>query len=549
MAEILEQARAAYAAHRWDDAYRAYGEAAEGAVLDARDLAAFADASWWLGHTDESLSLSEEVYRRHLHGEHLPQAARLAIEIGFLWLLRGEPTVGSGWVQRAARLLEGQPECVEHGYLLYLEVEEAMAVGDLTRAIETARRIREIADRFDDATLGAIALVLEGTAVVKQGRVGEGLAVLDEAMLPVHAGLVQPNWAGNLYCHLMSLFFELADIRRARAWTDATERWCDQYSNAAMFVGICRVHRAQLLHLEGAWEDAERHASQACRDLVDMNVEVVAEGHYQIGELRRLRDDHEGAEAAFARAHELGRDPHPGLARLRLAQGRVDAAATALRAALATAEQPLERAPLLAAQVEVLAAATGDPGMAADAAAELADIAEAFGTPGLLASARQAAGLAHLAAGEPERAVPLLRDACQRWRELDARYEAARVRGRLGHAYGAVGDDEAAQREIAAAIAVLEDLGAVGEARIVARSAAGPARHERMPGGLTSRELEVLACMAAGRTNRQIAATLTISERTVERHLSNIFVKLGTSSRTEAAAVAFAHGLADPAAR
>lgn len=543
MSDLLEQAREAHAQFRWDDAYDCYRAAEEHERLGAEDLAGLADAAWWLGHNDEALNRSEEVYRHHLHGEHVPQAARLAIDIGFLWFLRGEPTVGSGWISRAKRLLADAPECATHGYLRYLEVEEALGAGRFEDAIDLCHVIQGIADRHDDPTLRAVGMVLEGAADVRRGRVEAGLALIDEAMLPVRAGEVLPDWTGNLYCHMMELFFELADIRRARAWTEATERWCDQHSNAAMFSGICRVHRAQLFNLEGAWAAAEQHAAQACADLADMNVGVVAEGRYQIAELCRLRGNHTAAERAYARAHELGRDPQPGLALLRLAQGRGATASTALRTALSVTERSLDRVPLLVAQVEV-AAACGEADEVARAAEELDDIAETFHTPGLLANARQAAGIARLAAGEPARALPPLRDAWRRWQELDARYDAAWVRARLAEALAAVGDTEAAAREVESARAVFTQLGAAHDLRALE----GVLGETASPFGLSAREVEVLRCICAGHTNRQIASALTISEKTVARHLSNIFVKLDVASRTEAAGVAFTHGLAEPAA-
>lgn len=543
MGDLLGRAREAYGHFRWDDAYRRYHHAARHEPLGAEDLAAWADAAWWLGRTDESLDLSEQVYRHHLHGAHVPQAARLAIEIGFLWFVRGEPTVGSGWVSRARRLLADAPECAAHGFLRYLEVEEALGAGRFEEALELCRAIQGIADRHDDPTLNALGLVLEGTADVRRGRVEAGLAVIDEAMLPVRAGAVLPSWTGNLYCHVIDLCFELADLPRARAWTEATERWCDQHSSAAMFAGICRLHRAQLLHLEGAWPAAELHAAQACADLADMNAGVVAEGHYEIGELCRLRGELAPAEQAYAQAADLGRDPQPGLALLRLAQGRGPAAIAALRTALAGVQRPLDRVPLLAARAEV-AAACAETEEAARAAEELDGIAATFHTPGLLATARQAAGTARLAGGEPAQALPLLREAWRRWHELDAPYEAARMRARLAQGLAAVGDTEAAARESERARAVFAQLGAAPDLRAL-DGALGSAER---PLDLSGREVEVLRCVCAGHTNRQIASALTISEKTVARHLSNIFVKLGVASRTEAAAVAFRHGLAEHAA-
>jgi tetratricopeptide (TPR) repeat protein len=412
--DVLEQARAASAELRWDDAYEHYREAARHAPLAVDDLSGLADAAWWLGRTDESLTLSEEVYRRYLQGAYTPRAAKLAIDIGFLWMLRGEPTVGSGWISRAKRMLADAPESAAHGYLAYLDVEEALGAGRYGEAIERSRWMADLAERHDDATLCAVALVLLGGAQVRQGRVASGLEVIDEAMLGVRAGQVAPSWAGNLYCHVMDLCFELVDIDRARAWTDATERWCDQHSNAAMFTGICRLHRAQLLHLEGRWAAAEQHADEACRDLADMNVGVVAEGRYRIAEVHRLRGEQVAAEAGYSSAHALGRDPQPGLALLRLAQGKGATALAALRSALAGTGRALDRVPLLAAMVKV-AVACDDPDSATCAAEELERIAQTFHTQGLVASAREAAGLTCLARGDAARALPLLREAWQRW--------------------------------------------------------------------------------------------------------------------------------------
>lgn len=537
--EVLERAREASARYRWADAYEGYRGAEEHGPLAVKDLAALADAAWWLGRTDESLALSEEVYRRHLQGALAPQAATLAVDIGFLWMLRGEATVGSGWISRAKRLLEDAPESAAHGYLAYLEVEEAMGAGRYEDAVACCRWMAELADRHDDPTLCTVALVLLGGAQVRRGQVADGLQIIDEAMLAVHAGQVAPTWAGNLYCHVMDLCFELADIERAHAWTDATERWCDRHSNAAMFTGICRLHRGQLLHLEGRWAAAQHHADQACRDLADMNVGVVAEGHYRIAEVHRLRDDHAAAERSYARAHELGRDPQPGWALLRMAQGNPAAAAATLRSALAGSRRLLDRVPLLVALVQV-SAAHDEADEASRAAEELGDIAATFRTGGLVAAAQEAAGLAALTRGEPATALAHLKGAWRSWQQLDAPYEAARMRAALARALHVLGDDEAAAREADAARTVFTELGAVRDLHVLdgyARS-----RSER-PGGLSEREVEVLSCVCSGDTNRQIAATLSISEKTVARHLSNIFTKLDVSSRTEAAAVAFRHGI------
>jgi len=407
---------------------------------------------------------------------------------------------------------------------------------------ERARRLRELGRRHADPNLAAAGDLFEGRALVKAGRVAEGMALLDEAMLAVRSGALGPEWAGNIYCHLMTAFTELADVRRAAEWTDATSRWLETLPAAVLFTGICRVHHSQVLQRRGAWAQAEREAALVCADLADLQVAGAAEGHYQVGEIRRLRGDLDGAEAAYREAHRLGRDPQPGLALLRLASGRTAAAAASVRTALAAVvHDRLARARLCAAQVEI-ALAAGQPEVAARACDELERTASTYGSSGLEAAALQARGAALLAVGRAEAALPTLRAACRRWQELDAPHDAARVRVALAGAYRALGDGDAAALELDAAEAVFQRLGAAPDAVRVRALRARPA----LPGGLTEREAEVLALVAAGRSNREIAEALVLSSKTVARHLSNIFAKLGVASRTQAAAYAFEHGLATP---
>jgi DNA-binding CsgD family transcriptional regulator len=372
--------------------------------------------------------------------------------------------------------------------------------------------------------------------------VPEGLALLDESMVTVLSEELTPEWAGNIYCHLMAACHELGDIRRAAEWTEAMTRWVEGLPAAVLFTGICRVHRSQVLQTKGAWEGAEREAVLVCEQLEGISVGTVAEGHYQLGEIRRLRGDLAGAEGAYRRAHQLGRDPQPGLALLRLAQGRVDTASASIRAALAAEpDNRLARARLCCAQAEI-ALAAGDLDMARSSRDELERIASSYGSSGLKAMALAVRGAVALAEGPPEAALPILRAACRRWQDLDAPYDAARVGLSLSLAYHALGDAESAAREQDAAGAVFERLGAA----LDARKAASLRNRTALPDGLTGREAEVLALVATGRTNGEIAASLFISEKTVARHLSNIFTKLGLSSRTAAAAYAFEHDLASP---
>jgi DNA-binding NarL/FixJ family response regulator len=551
---LLAAARAAYRAHAWPAALEGFRAARAGGSLPAQDLSALADAAWWLGRVDESIAEGERAYRAHLEEGRPRAAAWTAIGVAVNFLLRGDEAVGSGWIGRAARLLADEPECVEQGYLAYLlEIEGALDSPDRDAVLAAARRVREMGRRYDDPNLVAASLLGEGRVLLRMGQVAQGMALLDEAMATVLSGDVAPDWAGNIYCHMMAACIELADLRRARQWVAATESWLDALPAAVLFTGICRVHRSQVLQAGGQWDRAEEEAARVCAELADIARTVTGEGYYQLGELRRLRGQLDAAEAAYQRAHRLGRDPQPRLALLRCLQGRSAAALASVRAALLatagrTPAEPagwvgqaanrLVRARLLTAAVDI-ALAAGAVAEADAAAAELATIAEEFASPGFTAAGEQARGAVLLARDRPAEALPVLRSACHRWQELDAPYDCARVRVLLAAAYQALGDADGAELELAAAAEVFETLGAGPDAAAVAaqRGLLTP------PGGLTEREAEVLACLAAGSSNREIAAALVISEKTVARHLSNIFTKLGVTSRTAAAAYAHRHGI------
>jgi DNA-binding NarL/FixJ family response regulator len=536
----IEAAQDAFRRHDWARARDRFDAARRAGLLDADGLFALAEAAWWLGEMDESLAAFEQAYRQHLQAGRPLRAAMAAMFLGARFSERGDLAVGSGWMSRMRRLLHDQPEGPEHGYTLYFEIFEAMAGGDLDGAVAHARRMQALGRRFDDPNLVGVGVLGEGRARLRQGQVADGMALLDEAMLAALSDELEPLWAGAIYCHLMDACNQLADLRRAGEWTQATARWCERFPEAVLYRGLCRVHRAQVLQVRGAWEHAEREASRASSDLPGVHVGTVAEAHYQVGEIRRLRGEATRAEEAFKRAHQLGRDPQPGLALLRLAQGRADAAAASIRAALAGESQDrLRRARLCAAQVEI-ALVAGDRDAAHAAGEELAATAAIYGSSGLEVASRQARGAVLLADGRPAQALPALRSACQLWQELDAPYDAARTRLLLAQAYRALGDEDAADLELDAAGLVFDRLGAALDARAVAGLRARPA----LPGGLTAREAEVLRLVAAGKSNREIAALLVLSDKTVARHLSNIFAKLGLSSRTAATAYAFEHGLA-----
>jgi DNA-binding CsgD family transcriptional regulator len=537
--EHLKVARAAFSRADWGAACDGFRAASERSELGADDLNALGDAAWWLGDVDAALTAYEGAYRLYLQGAQPRQAAVSAVGLAVSLFLRGDVELGSGWMNRAKRLLRDEPGGPEHGYVLYLDMEAALAEGKLDGVIDKARMIGELGQRYGDANLLAEGVLFEGRALVRRGQMTQGLALLDEAMVAVLSDELTPEWAGNIYCHLMAAFHELADIRRAAEWVEATTRWLATLPEAVLFTGICRVHRSQVLQSRGAWEQAEYEAVRVCEELATFHVVGAAEGHYQVGEIRRLRGDLTAAGDAYQKAHERGRDPQPGLALLRLAEGRLQAASASIRSALiAQPGDPLGRSKLLSAQVEIAVAAS-DYDEAEAACAELEEIAALFGTSGLQAAAAHARGAFLLATGPSEEALPTLRRACGRWRELDAPYYAARACLLLAQAYGQLEDEDAAERELDAAEFEFERLGAALDlAKLRAL------RGLRSPDGLTPRQVEVLALVAAGKSNRQIAAELTISEKTVARHLENIFTKLGLSSRAAAAVYAVEHRLA-----
>ena len=539
-ADELERGRESYAGSAWAEAYESLARADELSPLAAADLELLATAAYMLGRGDDWMGILERASHRHAEGGAMRRAARCAFWIGMHLALRGQMGPGTGWLGRAQRLLEREGECAEQGYMLIPVAFQHEAEGDFDGAVATAATAAEIAQRFGDKDLFALAVHGQGEFSIRAGRVREGLALLDEAMVAVTEGELSPIVTGIVYCGVIHACEAVYELRRAREWTAALTSWCERQEDLVAFTGRCLVHRAQILQLQGAWPEALAEVDRAGRLFSEpMNPAAVAKAHYLEGEVHRLRGQFEEAEEAYRRSSRLGSEPQPGLALLRLAQGNIDAAAAAVRRFAGEATERSQRASLLPAYAQIMLAA-GEVDDARAACRELEEIAAECDSDMLRAMLAHALGAVELAAGDAGAALLRLRRAAQAWQELDAPYEAARARVLVGQACLALGDDEACALELDAARTVFEELGAGPDVAAV-DALSGSAEANRH--GLTARELEVLRLVARGKSNREIAAALIISEHTVARHLQNIFRKLDVPSRAAAGAFAFEHDL------
>ena len=475
-----ERARVAFAKHHWSEAIELLRTADAGGALTAADLDAYGESAWWMGRLGEAIEVRERAFAAHKAAGDPRRAAATALALANDYSHRLESPVASGWVRRAERLLRDLPESREHGYLERPHIGAALARGAFDEALQRAERLLEISERLGDPDLEALGLQDKGRVLIAAGQVEEGMALLDEAVVAAMSGAVSPYPTAVVYCNATVACGDLTDYRRASEFADAAKRWCDRQTIAG-FPGMCRVRRVEIIRLRGAWAEAEAEARQACAELQDFCLDYAGEGFYQIGEIRLRMGDLDGAEKAFSQAHEMGRDPQPGLALLLHAQGRTEAGAKLLARALGNlAAVPLVQVRLLPAEVE-LALALRDRGRAEAAAGELERIATQYGTHVLRAAAGAARGTVALADGEYDSAIESLRRAWRIWQDMDAPYEVARTRASLGEAYLGAGDREAAAMELGAAGATFERLGAVPEA---ARAAA--LRRSSEPAGTAS---------------------------------------------------------------
>jgi DNA-binding CsgD family transcriptional regulator len=537
----LDLAREYYRQRAWADAYQAFLRADQETPLAAEDIERLALAAYLVGQDEAYLKALERAYNAQRDTRRRPRAVRCAFWLGFRLLMRGEIGHATGWFSRAQRLLENDArECAERGYLLLPVVEQRLDAGDYEAAYAAAADAAAIGERCGDPDLVACARHQQGRIRLQQVQVEAGLALLDETMVMVIGGELSPLVTGLMYCSVIAACQQVYALDRAREWTAALTRWCEGQPDMVAFAGVCQVHRAEIMQLRGTWPEAIEEARRACARSRGVDRRATAAALYQQAEVHRLQGEFAAAEEAYRGASQLGLEPQPGLALLRLAQGRSDAATTAIRRVASTTVNRLKRLGLLPGYVEIMLAA-GDVEDARNACRELEDIARSFETGVPDAIAAQARGAVDLAEGDAQAALGSLRRAFEVWQKIQAPYAVARVRVLIGLACRALGDEDGADLEFDAARSIFERLGATPDlARVdsLTKAVASGNTHR-----LTPREVQVLRLVAAGKTNAAVAAELFLSERTIERHLSNIFTKLDLSTRTAAAAWAYEHGL------
>jgi ATP/maltotriose-dependent transcriptional regulator MalT len=540
----LDDARDARARHDWRACFDALSQAGEqdgdpdgDPRVEAERLDLMADAAWWLGRLDECIDFRERAYVLYDELGDGRRAGQCAVWLYEHHSFRASPAIAGGWLRRSRRALDASEDCVEFGALLLREAEMAHGSGEFDGAATLAERGIALGRRLRSADLEAEALNALGRVLIDDGRPAEGLALLDEAMLFVLDGRLSPYSTGKVYCSLISVCEQLGDLARSAEWTAATARWAERHP-FAVFPGLCRVHHATTLQWSGQWVDAEREATRACDELASINLPNAAAAWAEIGDIRRRLGDLDAAEAAFLEADRFCSQPRVGVALLRLAQGRTEVAVSIISEALNNAGRTrLARAKVLPAFAQI-AIAAGNPDAAVAAVEELEGIAADFNSAGLLAAAVSARGRIQLVQRDAA-ACETLRTAVARWTELGVPYEVATARTLLGQACRDAHDEVGAASAFDAARQLFDGLGVGPDARQApAVVVAAP-----LPAGLTEREAEVLRLVAVGHTNKQVASVLFLSDKTIARHLSNIFTKVGVSTRAAATAFAFEHDL------
>jgi DNA-binding CsgD family transcriptional regulator len=538
--EILGRARKLFDEKAWGDALALFQEAEHSAPLEPEDLDRLATAAYLVGRDDVCEASRARAHQLFLDKGASELAAGSACRLAFTLLQRGEMAPASGWFARAERILqEAQLDSVVRGYLLIASAIRRIVQGDPAGGHAAFEEIAGIARRFGDRDLASFACHGRGRSLIRLGKISEGLALLDEAMVAVIAGDVSSMLAGDIYCSVLEACQETFDVRRAYEWTTSLTSWCAAQPDLVRYRGECLLYRAEVMQLRGRWDDAAHDAQAACEMLMSRPGSGAA--LYRLGEIHRLRGEISEAEAAYTRANERGRKPQPGLSQLRLAQGHIDAAAASIRSVLADVRMHTARAKMLGPAVDILLAA-GDLEHARAAATELSEIAAAFHAPLLSAASSHATGAVLLAEGDVAGAATALRDAWESWRTLEMPYEEALTSLLMADVCQRRDDRDGRRLELDNARRLFKQLNLDYRLARIADPDAQPVTG-KSAGSLSDREMDVLRLLAAGKTNREIARTLFISEKTVARHVSNIFDKLSVSTRTAASAWAYRNRL------
>ena len=539
----IAQGHEAFARRKWREAYAQLSAADRELPLESTDLERFATAAYLVGEDAHATTIWTRVHHQLVDQGNMERAAGWGFWLSLSLLLAGEMARSTGWHARSQRLLkERQDQCVEHGYGLIVTGLLAIGKGGFQSASASFDQALSLAERFGDQDLLALGLLGKGQSLILSNHIGDGVARLDESMVAATAGEVSPTLTGIVYCAVILICQRIFDLRRAREWTVQFDAWCASQPDLVPYRGQCLVHRAEVLQLKGNWTEALVEVVKAREHLADRSEASVGRAFYQQGELHRLRGEFAQADEMYLEAGRNGCEPQPGLSLLRLAEGKLDAAAAAMRSMVdcTTGTKGPSRPKLLAPYVEIMIAA-GDLVAARAAADELTRIATAFDAPLLMATCAHATGAVLFAESKMKAALALLREAWASWQQLDMPYETARTGVLIGRVCQELDDHDSARMHFDAAESLFRRLGAVPDLTEVQRLT-----DTRDPGplsALTDRELEILSLVAAGETNRQIAAAVNISEHTVARHVSNIFDKLGVTTRTAASAFAHRHKL------
>ena len=549
MDNLVAEGRALLDRTRWVEARDTFRRAVDGSPGDPAALEGYAEACGWAGDGDEALRAASEAFAAYRARDDARGAGRVAILLATTTHdFRGDIPVARGWIKRARRLLEplgpGEELATAHAIEAHLAL---FRTSDPVRGLEEARKAAEIARRANASAVEVVASALEGLALTSLGDVAKGTDLLDEASTALVSGeLTDPALGSQLLCYVVAACDRTRDLERADSWCRTMIDLCDRWSIEGM-VASCRTQYAGVLIARGTWTEAEAELLDALGALRDTRPGMAADAIVRLAELRRRQGRLEEAIALCEETEDprLRAQAHPAvlLVRAELALDREDPRAAADLADRYLRAVPREdrsaRAPGLELAVRT-AVALGADDAPVD---ELREAAEAIGTRLVRGAALYAEGVWAAAHGDTAAAREALEDAVDRFADAGAPYEEARARRALAEVLAAAGRGPQAAREATAARDAFLRLGARGDvdrAGAILHAKLGAGRRD--PAGLSDREREVIALLARGRSNEEIARELFLSVRTVERHVSNIYVKLGVEGRNaRAAATDHAH--------